>query len=146
MPETPIEARHLYTHVILWKRNRQSLYKTIKLWLQGRYINNILFAWTHGEEEISKFFEHSNNFHANLTLVLGCPTQKIDVHVTVKLNNNHLVADNVYRPEIATNILIITLVTHISQGFSFVGRIILKVRLLKRYHKLEKNKKKIFFY
>ena len=52
-----------------------------------------------------------------LLLLLECSTQKIGVHVTVKLNSNDLVAGNFYRPEIATNILIITLVTHISQGF-----------------------------
>lgn len=52
-----------------------------------------------------------------LLLLLECSTQKIGVHVTVKLNSNYLVAGNFYRPEIATNILIITLVTHISQGF-----------------------------
>ena len=42
------------------------------LWL--RYIGNIFFIWTHGEEKFTQFLNELNNFHSNLkfTFQLCC--------------------------------------------------------------------------
>ena len=71
----------------------------LKPWVWLRYIDNILFVWTYGEDEIYKFFECLNSFHRNFEFTSECSREEINfLDVTVKLNNNQFVTDLYIKP------------------------------------------------
>ena len=38
----------------------------VKPWIWYRYIDNVFFIWTHGEEQLSSFIEHVDNYHLTI--------------------------------------------------------------------------------
>ena len=63
------------------------------LWL--RYIDDIFFIWTHGEEKLTQFFGELNNFHCYLKFI--CKTSSCTVNF-LDLNVNLMKYSNTYRP------------------------------------------------
>ena len=47
-----------------------------KIWL--RYIDDIFFIWEHGEEELTKWLEHLNNYHKTIKFTSEWSTEKIN--------------------------------------------------------------------
>ena len=71
----------------------------LKPWVWLRYINDIFFAWTHGEDELYKFLERLKSVHPNLKFTSECSRKEINfLYVTVKLNNNNFVTDLYCKP------------------------------------------------
>ena len=53
------------------------------LWL--RYIDDIFFIWTHGEEKLTQFLNELNNFHSNLKFTYetsSCTVNFLDLNVS----------------------------------------------------------------
>ena len=48
----------------------------LKPWLILRYIDDIFFLWTHGEDELYKFLELLNCIHPNLNFTLESPREE----------------------------------------------------------------------
>ena len=65
------------------------------IWL--RFIDDIFFVWTHGEENLKNFMEDFNNFKPNLKFTFECDRNSINfLDLNVKLNNRELTA-SVYK-------------------------------------------------
>ena len=55
------------------------------LWL--RYINDIFFIWTHGEEKLTQFLNELNDFHSNLKFTYetsSCTAFFLDLNVCLR--------------------------------------------------------------
>ena len=50
----------------------------LKLWVWLRYIDEIFFIWTHGENKLYTFPENLNSFHVNLKFTSECSRQEIN--------------------------------------------------------------------
>ena len=50
-----------------------------KPWVRIRYIGDIFFAWTHGEEKLSLFLSCLDEFHPNLKFTYECSTERINL-------------------------------------------------------------------
>ena len=59
--------------------------KLLKPWVWLRYIDDIFFVWTHGEESLQQFREHLNDFHPGLQVNF--------LDVIVKLQEIEFLAD-----------------------------------------------------
>ena len=71
----------------------------LKPWVWLRYIDDIYFVWTHGENKLDEFLERLNSFHPNLKSTSEHSEQEINfLDVTVQLSNNKFVADLYCKP------------------------------------------------
>ena len=64
------------------------------LWL--RYIDDIFFIWTHGEEKLTQFLNELNNFHSNLKFTYetsSCTVNFLDLNVSLR---NGAIHTNIY--------------------------------------------------
>ena len=55
------------------------------LWL--RYIDDMFFIWTHGEEKLTQFLNELNNFHSNLKFtyeISSCTVNFLDLNVSLR--------------------------------------------------------------
>ena len=68
-----------------------------RVWL--RYIDNIFFFWTNGEDKLYKFLERLNRFHPSLKFTSERSSQEENfLDVTIKLSNNQFVTDLYCKP------------------------------------------------
>ena len=76
----------------------QSYDKKPKVWL--RYIDDIFYIWEHGEDELTKWLEHLNNFHKTIKFTNEWSHTKINfLDTTVKVNiDNKLYTDLYVKP------------------------------------------------
>ena len=66
-------------------------------WL--RFIDDIFFIWTHGEENLKNFMEDFNNFKPNLKFTFECDRNSINfLDLNVKLNNRELTKSVYIKP------------------------------------------------
>ena len=73
--------------------------KRLKPWVWLRYIDDIFFVWTHGEDKLDEFLERLNSFHPNLKFTSERSEQKLNfLDVTVQLSNNKFVTDLYCKP------------------------------------------------
>ena len=73
-----------------------SLFKLLVWW---RYIHDILMMWEHGEEELQKFLETLNCYHATIKFTAEYSRAKINfLDVTVMKKGNQLVTDLYVKP------------------------------------------------
>ena len=57
----------------------------LRVWL--RYIDDIFFVWTHGENKLDEFLESLNSFHPNLKFTSERSEQEINfLDITVQLS------------------------------------------------------------
>ena len=71
----------------------------LKPWVCLRYIDDIFFVWTHGENKLDEFLERLNSFHPNLKFTSERFEQEINfLDVTVQLGNNNFVTDFYCKP------------------------------------------------
>ena len=71
----------------------------LKPWLWLRYIDDMFFVWTHGENKLDEFLERLNSFHPNLKFTSERSEQEINfLDVTVQLSNNKFVTDLYCKP------------------------------------------------
>ena len=65
-----------------------------KPWVRIRYIGDIFFAWTHGEEKLSLFLSCLDEFHPNLKFTYECSTEQINfLDVIGKKEKDEFVTD-----------------------------------------------------
>ena len=76
----------------------QSYDKKPKVWL--RYIDDIFYIWEHGEDKLTKWLEHLNNFHKTIKFTNEWSHTKINfLDTTVKVNiDNELYTDLYVKP------------------------------------------------
>ena len=61
----------------------------LKPWVWLRYIDGIIFVWTHGEESLQQFLEHLNDFHPGLQFTSEIFAHQVNfLDVIVKLQEN----------------------------------------------------------
>ena len=71
----------------------------LKPWVWLRYIDDIFFVWTHGDNKLDGFLERLNSFHPNLKFTSERSQQEINfLDVTVQLSNNKFVTDLYCKP------------------------------------------------
>ena len=67
------------------------------LWL--RYIGDIFFVWTHGEETLTQFLNELNNFHSNLKLIYETSSGTVNfLDLNVSLKNGAIDTDLYIKP------------------------------------------------
>ena len=66
----------------------------MKPWVWLRYIDDIFFVWTHGEEKLHDFLSCLNGFHHNLKFTYEYSTEQINFSdVIVKKRKDEFVTD-----------------------------------------------------
>ena len=66
----------------------------LNLWVWLRYIDDISFVWTHGEESLQQFLEHLNDFHRSLRFTSEISAHHVNfLDVIVKLQKNEVLTD-----------------------------------------------------
>ena len=93
-----LKSHECYWTIKKWTSQYISIYKEyIYIWL--RYIDDIFFVRTHGEDKLDKFLERLDSFHPNLKFISERSEQKISfLDVTVQLSNNKFVIDLYCKP------------------------------------------------
>ena len=67
------------------------------IWL--RYIDDIFFIWTHGEEKLVQFLNELNNFHPNLSFTHETSKKNVDfLDLNVSLWDGAIHADLYIKP------------------------------------------------
>ena len=67
------------------------------LWL--RYIDEILFIWTHGTQELDSFFNELNKFHPNLNFTYETSKESVNfLDLNVSLRNGKISTDLYAKP------------------------------------------------
>ena len=68
--------------------------QNLKPWVWLRYIADVFFVWTHGEEKLHDFLSCLNEFHPNLTFTYEYSTEQINfLNVLVKKGKCEFVTD-----------------------------------------------------
>ena len=68
--------------------------QNLKPWVWLRYIDDIFFVWTHGEEKLHDFLSCLNEFHPNLKFTYKYSTEQINfLDVIVKKGKGEFVTD-----------------------------------------------------
>ena len=68
--------------------------QNLKPWVWLRFIDDIFFVWTHGEEKLNDFLSCLNEFHPNLNFTYEYSTDQINfLDVIVKKEKDEFVID-----------------------------------------------------
>ena len=59
----------------------------VRPWVWYRYIDDVFFIWTHGEEKLSSFVEYMNSYHQIIKLTTEISKDSIS-HLDVLVNRN----------------------------------------------------------
>ena len=71
----------------------------VKPWLWLRYIDDIFFIWTEGEDKLEGFLNHLNNFYPNLKFTLEKSKSSFNfLDVSVSIVDNKLETDLFCKP------------------------------------------------
>ena len=71
----------------------------VKSWLWLRYIDDIIFIWTEGEDKLKGFLNRLNNFHPNLKFTLEKSKPSVNfLDVSVSIVDNKLETDLFCKP------------------------------------------------
>ena len=71
----------------------------IQPWVWLRYIDDIFFVWTEGEEKLREFLERLNSFHPNLKFTFDYSTKQVNfLDLIVSTQNNEFVTDLYCKP------------------------------------------------
>ena len=88
--------------------------QNLKPWVWLRFIDDIFFVWTHGEEKLNDFLSCLNEFHPNLKCTYEYSTDQINfLDVIVKKEKDEFVTDLYCKAIIVTNTSTMTLVIQI---------------------------------
>ena len=89
-----------YAYIFMEREETESLEKErLEPWVWLRYIDNIFFVWTHGEDKLDEFLQRLNSFHPNLKFTSKRSEQKINfLDITVQLSNKKFVTDLYCKP------------------------------------------------
>lgn len=77
-----------YANLFMAKLEEEIIYNcTHKPLVWDRYIDDIFFIWTHGEEELEKFLSYINGFHDSIKFTAETSKNKVNFldHTKVKL-------------------------------------------------------------
>ena len=75
------------------------------LWL--RYIDDIFFIWTHGEEQLKLFLKNLNEFHPNLKFTYETSQNSANfLDINVSLNDGAIFTDLHIKPTTSSYIII----------------------------------------
>ena len=70
------------------------IFINLKPWVWLRYIDDIFFVWTHGEDKLHDFLSRLNEFHPNLKFTYEYSTEQINfLDVIVKKEKDEFVTD-----------------------------------------------------
>ena len=69
-------------------------------WLLSlRYIGDIIFIWTYGEERLTQFLNELNNFHSKLKFTYGTSNSTVNfLDLNVSLRNGAIYTDFYIKP------------------------------------------------
>ena len=78
------EDKHIYTY-----EHQPVMFK--------RYIDDCIFLWTHGEEELDRFIKHLNLCHPTIKFTVESSTESVNfLDTTISKNNEGLIDTTVY--------------------------------------------------
>ena len=70
------------------------IFINLKPWVWLRYIDDMFFVWTHGEDKLHDFLSRLNEFHPNLKFTHEYSTEQINfLDVIVKKEKDEFVTD-----------------------------------------------------